>query len=377
VRILWLYGPPAVGKSVTAWELLNAIAARDPATGYVDIDQLGMLHAEDDEVDDDPEGHQLKGRALAAVAAEFARHGVRTLVVSGVTGLELTDFYAEELGEFEPVFVRLTAPYAELRRRLSARGVYAEEWAGVEEYARSLDAANLDRPVIQSGPGAPAEAAAQILELVAPLLADDRKPRAVVTPAAYSTSGHGRGVLIGGTTAVGKSTIGWHVFKATQQEGLPSAFVDLRQLGFVGVDGGSIDHQLQARAASALWQVFRSHGAQLLILNGPVNCSAELRTYRAAFGATHLNAIRLTAERSELLKRVQARMCGEMAPLAGDSLVGRPWAEADAIADAALHLQSAVGTEDDFPSLDTTRLAPAESAQRVLAGGETRCDELT
>lgn len=278
MRILWLHGPPAVGKSVTAWELLNAMAARDPATGYVDIDQLGMLHLEDDGGDADPGGHHLKGRALAAVAAEFARHEVRTLVVSGLAGFHRADFYAEQLERYEPVFVRLTAPYPELRRRLSARGVYAEQWAGVEEYARSLDAAGLDHPVIQSGPATPAEVAAQVLALVDELVADDQRRRAAPRPTADEVSGPGRAVLIGGTTAVGKSTIGWQAFMATQEEGQPSAFVDLRQLGFVGVDGGAVAHRLHAGAARALGQVFSAYGAQLLILNGPVNTSAELHT---------------------------------------------------------------------------------------------------
>lgn len=364
MRILWLYGPPAVGKSVTAWELLNTMAARDPATGYIDIDQLGMSHVDADE---DPDGHMLKGRALAAVAAEFARQGVRMLVVSGVAGLELTEFYAKELKLYEPVFVRLTAPYAELRRRLSTRGVYAEDWVGVEKYARRLNTAEPDHLVIQCGPGAPAEVAAKVLELVGALLADDQRSQAAVSLAADEGGSHSRVVLIGGTTAVGKSTIGWQAFMATREQGIPSAFVDLRQLGFVGVGEGAIDHRLQAGAASSLWQVFRAHGAQLLIVNGPVNSSAELLIYRAVFERIQFSAIRLTAERSALLGRVRARMRGEMAALAGDALVGRPLDEAEEIVDAALRLQSG-GGDGAFPVLDTTELSPAESAQRILSG---------
>lgn len=367
MQLLWLYGPQAVGKSVTAWEVLNALATADSATGYVDVDQLGMSFVDDNT---DPQNHRLKGRALAAVAGEFAGSGVRTLVASGVIGLELMEFYEKELEAYDPIFIRLTAPYAELRRRLAARGPYAEEWAGVEKYARSLDASVLAHPVVESGPGTPAKVAARVLRETGAMLAGRRQrdsdghDREVESKASHS----GEAILIGGTTAVGKSTIGWHAFMATGEAGRQSSFIDLRQLGFTGVDGGAINHRLQARAASALWSVFRAHGADLLILNGRVNTPAELSTYRTALVGTQLRAVRLTAERSALVERVRARMRGEMAPLAGDTLVGRPCEEAETIADAAVRLQAGTETVEAFPSLDTTTLDAAEAARRVLSG---------
>jgi adenylylsulfate kinase-like enzyme len=97
VRILWLYGPPAVGKSVTACAVLNALAELDPATGYVDIDQLGMSSTDDH----GDSGDGLKGRALAAVSRVFAASGAHTLVVSGVLAPELMEFYADELEAFD------------------------------------------------------------------------------------------------------------------------------------------------------------------------------------------------------------------------------------------------------------------------------------
>lgn len=107
VRILWLYGPQAVGKSVTSWELLNLLSERDPAIGYVDIDQLGMSCSNERE---DPKCHLLKGRGLAAVAAEFALSETRAR-------------RGHDAGLREAARQELGAPYAGLFDRLLSRTV--------------------------------------------------------------------------------------------------------------------------------------------------------------------------------------------------------------------------------------------------------------
>lgn len=365
MRIVWLYGPPAVGKSVTSWELLNRLARVDPATAYVDIDQLGMSYC--DEVID-PGAHLLKAEALLAVAGQFARHGARMLVVSGVVGIDLMSFYGESLQAFDPLFVRLTAAPAILQRRLEARGGYAEDWPGVEQYAQELDAQDVGHPTIDTSSGTVSHVADEILAVVA------GQPSAAATrdipgvgPATDTADVVGRALLLGGSTAVGKSTIGWQVFMAAGGPEERCAFVDLRQLGFMGVDGGAVDHHLQARNLGALWRVFRAHGARRLIVNGPVTSWAEVTAYQAAIAPTPLIPVRLTADAAALLARVRARLRGEMAPLAGDLLVGRPVAEADALTQAAVHEQAQIDLDPRFPTLDTTATEPAEVAQDLLS----------
>ena len=290
VRIVWLYGPPAVGKSVTAWELVNRLAAAGPISAYVDIDQLGMSCC-DETVD--PGAHRLKGEALGAVAGQFARRGAQTLVVSGVVGLDLMSFYAESLAAYAPIFVRLRAPVAELRQRLEARGAYAEDWPGVEEYALEVDESDLGHPVVDAGAGTPAEVAVAVLAAVASRL-DSPGPASSPRPAARPASAEdaGRALLLGGTTAVGKSTIGWRTFMTAGGPEKRCAFVDLRQLGFVGADGGAVDHELQAQNLGALWRVFRAHGARRLGVDGPGTAWPSGST-RGARGGTGTGARRV------------------------------------------------------------------------------------
>lgn len=371
MRIIWLHGPPAVGKSVTAWALLNALSDRDPATGYLDIDQIGMSPG--DEVED-PERHLLKGRALAAVAAEFAGQRIETLVVSGVVGPELMDFYASELRGFDVALIRLTVGVDELRRRLESRGQYAEDWTGVEEYALALDAMHLEHPVVATDGGRPEDVARRVLQAIEalPLRRTPAPPAAAVPVEAARVDDPLRAptaLLIGGTTAVGKSTIGWEAFMATRDRGDRSAFIDLRQLGFVGREGGAVDHDLQARACGALWRVFRVAGADLLILNGPVNSSADLHGYRAALTGTQLTAVRLTADRGALVARVEARSRGQIAPLAGDALRGLPHDQVEAVVDVALGTQDSTPEEPGFPTLDTTGVEAEASARLLLEHG--------
>jgi hypothetical protein len=365
VRILWLYGPPAVGKSVVAWELLNLVSELQPSTGYVDIDQLAMTYYAHDDID--PERHHLKARALAAIANEFERSGARALVVSGVVDPEFPSFYATELARFRPALLRLTAPDEVLQRRLESRGARAAQWADVAAYARRLDAAKSEHPVIDTGATTPAEAAELCSSLMATLLDEEpQEPLAVPGSDESGEGGGGQVLLIGGTTAVGKSTIGVRAWRTSQADGGRSAFVDLRQLGFLGPGGGPVDHDLQARSCAALWRVLRANGARLLIANGPVNRAADLKPYLAAFVATRLQAVRLTADRFALTERVHARFRGEMAALAGDLLVGRPAAHADEVVDSALRAQAEADADGSIPALDTSGLDAAEAARRVL-----------
>lgn len=122
--MLWLYGPPSVGKSATAWALYAHLLSGEPR-GYFDIDQVGMCYPEPD---DDPGRYALKARAATALVRRLTHAGARSVIISGVLDEGSSRDLLEELGAFGVTFCRLRVEPEELRRRLQSR--YGPDEAG-------------------------------------------------------------------------------------------------------------------------------------------------------------------------------------------------------------------------------------------------------
>lgn len=116
-RVWWLYGPPCVGKSVTASELFTGTLSGEPR-GYFDVDQIGMCHPDPE---GDPGPYALKARAAGALVRGFTRAGARTVVVSGVLDQPSLTGIVDDVDPVQVTFCRLRVDAAELRRRLAGR----------------------------------------------------------------------------------------------------------------------------------------------------------------------------------------------------------------------------------------------------------------
>jgi hypothetical protein len=369
MRIIWLYGPPGVGKSTTAWEALNALADSGEATAYVDIDQLGMLYPGPT---GDPYAERVAGRALGAVAGEYERLGAETLVVSGVLDPDLAPFQGDVLASFPLDFVRLAVDETELKRRMDTRRGGAEVWEEVLEEVRAYENARFDHPVVVAAGATPTQVARRVLAAAVAVHPAETAPGPVGDADQHVVTGEGgEAILVGGTRAVGKSSVAWEAFMSLRRQGITTGFLDLRQLGFFGRDGGLVDHRLQAAALKAIWPVFRDAGAEMLLLNGPVDDAEQVEQYRESLGGTPLRWYRLTADQNALAERVGARGQGDGdARLAGDTLTGLSDAEARLVVTEALRAQERAHPASSGSVLDTTHLSVEVAAQRIL--GEIR-----
>ena len=350
--VLWLCGPPGVGKSTIAWKLFEGLPE---GAAYVDIDQLGMCYPA---LPSDPGRTELEGRILGDVAANVRAAGATCLVVSGYIDAS-SGIHAHYLRQCDLRVVRLRADKAELRRRLAGRGRVEEPTSFVEgalDHADELDAGTLNYPVLDTTQ----LSIAQALETVRegwPVLG-----RSVEGTWAPPTHAPGEAVWLCGPPAVGKSIVGWTVYQRSLADGWTTAFVDLAQLGFMHGAGP----RLTASNVASAWAHFASYGAQRLVIVGNVTDQGTLDLYRSLLPEVVLTVHRLHADPVDLRDRIARQGRGETAQLAGDALRGQPhavleqaWRESVATAERLEQLR--LGDV----RIDTTRLTAAEVAAQV------------
>jgi adenylylsulfate kinase-like enzyme len=72
IPVLWLCGPPGVGKSTVGWAIYSQLVQSGLQTAYVDIDQLGICYPAPAA---DPGRYRMKARNLGGVVANFRAEG--------------------------------------------------------------------------------------------------------------------------------------------------------------------------------------------------------------------------------------------------------------------------------------------------------------
>ena len=366
-RVCWLYGPPSVGKSATAWELFDHVMSGEPR-GYFDIDQVGMCYPEPE---GDPGRYALKARAAGELVRRFTDAGARTVIVSGVMDeRSLTDI-VERVDQAGVTFCRLRVEPEELRRRLSTRYSPEDVVRALAE-ADKWDQHDSAHVVVDTGEGDPLDTARRVAKAfrltASSVPVSTSRPRS--SAPAFAGTGPGRAILICGPTGVGKSTVGFGLFLNLLADGRAGAYLDLQQLGFLAdlPDNAPSHHRIVAGCVADLWKQYQAVGAQDLVLTGRIEQPDDVQRYRDALPATSLVVCRLRTSSEELRERILARTRGGGPPLAGDALVGLAVEDAEIVLQHSLAQQGHL-EELDFAdiTLDTAEESPEVVTQSVRA----------
>ena len=355
--VLWVTGPPGVGKSAVAWEIYRRLTHAGAGPAYVDVDQLGMCYPA---TASDPDRHRLKARNVACLRASFAEAGARCLIVSGVVDSERGP-NLDEIGGSPVAVGRLRVDPGELRARLVRRmGSTAQPDAAVEE-AAAYDRSNFAPWCVDTTGLSIDEAAGRVITEIGdwPPAGPDR--RGASPPA--SRAG-GELLWMSGATGVGKSTVGFGAYMKRLRSGATAAYVDVDQIGFCST--APHDHVLRARNLAALWDNFHEAGARQAVVTGPVSTAAEARRYEEALPMARFTWCRLHVNDQELTRRILSRRDGGGWAQPGDPLRGQPVEELLRVADRAIADARSLERHDVGRRIDIDDMGIDDAVETVL-----------
>lgn len=367
IPVLWLCGPPGVGKSTVGWAIYSQLVQSGLQTAYVDIDQLGICYPAPAA---DPGRHRMKARNLGGVVANFRAEGARCLVVSGVVDPSAC-VPVDEIPQGLVTVCLLRAGDEELIRRFVDRGSPAGQIQRVLQEAADLDASTVADVRVDTTGLPVAEVVRQVHVRTGgwPALTGPGHRDSVVEPAERGMSATDGPVLwLCGVTGVGKSTVGYAVYRRAVSAGLMAAYVDLDQIGFSGP--AVAGHRIRARNVAALWQTYRTAGAQGMVVVGPAEDEAAVSAYADALPAATFTLCRLHADRNQLIRRIMLRGRGSSWLQPGDPLAGQPVTYLLRVADQAVIHADALERAAIGRRIDTDGRTVEQVADAVIASSE-------
>jgi adenylylsulfate kinase-like enzyme len=358
IPLLWVSGAPGVGKSTAAWALYQRLIARGHRVCYVDVDQLGIVLPSPS---GDPERHRLKLRNVIEVARNFRASGAEQAIVSGIVDPDRATGRRRFLAAgLDLTLVRLTSTAEALTRRYLERGSTPDRLHESLSIAATLDRKGIGLPVETTArsPSAVVDALEALIRL-----RNTGEPPAPSHPAAPLPRPCPRVILLTGATAVGKSSVGWHVFRSLAGSGTTTGFVDIDQLAF---HPGRCPALTTANFVSVI-SGFRSGGADVVVAvarAGPEEGSA----YRRALGGTTVTVAHLDAQPADVIERIAHRAAGDGPRLAGDLLLGASPAEQQVTAARAVTEAERARREQvaDVISIDTSGRTATDVATELL-----------
>ncbi|GAA1978233.1 hypothetical protein [Amycolatopsis minnesotensis] len=312
VPLLWLYGPPGVGKTSVAWEVFRSLSASGVRAAVLDTDQIGLCLPTPALAGD----HGVKARNLAGMWPNYAGVADCLIVCGMLDSAETARAYASLLPGADVTLCRLTAGEDELRKRFLGRGWLPHLVDAAVEVPAELDRTGFADVLVGTDGRSVPEVARLVRE---PVTVPRRHLMSTVDP--VPEPGSVSVLWVTGPRGVGKSSVGWDVFARAAGAGTTVAYVDLDQIGFVRPES---THRLKAHNLAALWRTFYAEGAEYLVLVGAVDDPESLERYVRAIPGGRFTVCRLRAGMAELTERILARGRGEGPPIPGDDLAGAP-----------------------------------------------------
>jgi hypothetical protein len=156
------------------------------------------------------------------VAASFRETGARCLVVSGVVD-PAPGVHVDRILRAALTVCRLRADRDELRRRLINRGGAVERVEDVLREADALDASDVTDTCVDTTGMAVTEVAQVVKKRTGgwPALTQSRSTRTARAPGQSATFACGQILWLCGATGVGKSTVGFEVYRRLCAPGSP------------------------------------------------------------------------------------------------------------------------------------------------------------
>ena len=141
-----------------------------------------------------------------------------------------------------------------------------------------------------------------------------------------------------GPSGVGKSSVGWEVYRQLTSEGRAAAYLDFDQIGLCrpAPADDPENHRMSAQNLAVMWPNFRAAGATCLIASGIIHTDEEIRMHADGVPDLALTVCRLRAEPAQIRQRIRWRGAGYGPPLPGNDLVGQSPEWLDAAADDSI-----------------------------------------
>ena len=357
VPVLWITGPPGVGKSTVSWQIFTELAQARMPVAFADADQFCMCYPAPP---GDPGRERIKAQNVGALVPRYRAAGAHCVIANGVLD-PLGGAHRELMPDADVTVCRLRADAEDLASRFTGRHGpgfdLSESLRETLDQADAMDVSDFADVAVDTTGLAAAEIARLVRDSCRGWSGFSRSRLADGLAFDAGTGGLGIGMsrsnaagadgnilLICGPTGVGKSAVGFQLYRRYLRGGLTIGYVDLDQIALVRPDpaGDPGGHQLKAGNLAAMWRTYHAAGARHLIATGPVESEAVLLTYRRALPEVTLIVCRLHAGPLDLMRRIMSRGEGGSWPQPGDPLRGQPVAYLRRVADQAVAENSAL-----------------------------------